>query len=58
VPSLSGRVEAIDQEFYGSMEGQESMKDDSHQIEILKARSAIEQPKLKPWQDIEKKPGP
>ena len=55
VPSLSERVTRINQEFYGSMEGQERMKDKSQQIKIFKARNAMTEHKLKPWQEVEKK---
>jgi hypothetical protein len=54
VPSLSERVARINQEFYGSMEGQESIKDESHQIKMFKARNAMAEHKLKPWQEVEK----
>jgi len=49
VPSLSERVTRNNQEFYGSMEGQESMKDESQQIKMFKARNAMTEHKLKPW---------
>ena len=55
VPSLSERVARINQEFYGSMEGQESMKDESQQIKMFKAKNAMTEHKLKPWQEVEKK---
>ena len=55
VPSLSERVTRINQEFYGSMEGQESMKDESQQIKMFKAKNAMTEHKLKPWQEVEKK---
>jgi hypothetical protein len=54
VPSLSERVTRINQEFYGSMEGQESMKDESQQIKMFKAKNAMTEHKLKPWQEVEK----
>jgi hypothetical protein len=53
VPSLSERVTRINQEFYGSMEGQESMKDESQQIKMFKAKNAMTEHKLKPWQEVE-----
>ncbi len=37
------------------MEGQESMKDESQQIKTFKARNAMTEHKLKPWQEVEKK---
>ncbi len=55
VPSLSERAARINQEFYGSMEGQESIKDESQQIKTLKARNAMAEHKLEPWQEVEKK---
>ena len=55
VPSLSERVTRINQEFYGSMEGQESMKDESQQIKMFKAKNAMTEHKLKPWQEVYKK---
>ena len=55
VPLLSERVTRINQEFYGSMEGQESINDESQQIKMFKARNAMTEHKLKPWQEVEKK---
>ncbi len=37
------------------MEGQESIKDESQQIKMLKARNAMAEHKLEPWQEVEKK---
>ena len=37
------------------MEGQESMKDKSRQIKMFKAKNAMTEHKLKPWQEVEKK---
>ena len=34
------------------MEGQESMKDESQQIKMFKARNAMTEHKLKPWQEV------
>ncbi len=54
-PSLSESVARINQEFYGSMGGQESIKDESQKIKMFKARNAMTEHKLKPWQEVEKK---
>ncbi len=37
------------------MEGQESIKDESQQIKMFKAKNAMTEHKLKPWQEVEKK---
>jgi hypothetical protein len=55
VPSLSERGARINQGFYGSMEGQESMKDESQKIKMFKARNAMTEHKLKPWQEVERR---
>ncbi len=55
VTSLSERVARINQEFYGSMEGQESIKDERQLIKMFKARNAMTEHRLKPWQEVDKK---